>query len=428
LLLPLKDTMITKRRSIMERSGGTVTFSTRQKNDIFAKAYESAVNDNNNNQREFQSFNASRTLEDDFSNFMHSHPVEVYYYLTSHLTLLLEKVYSHLKKKNMCELANDMAALLQESRDMNLLQTDKGRCHLKKEVNLHLDKIEETLIHHIEALPACSGLKYKEEFYKFLRHQWDQNRTGYVEQIDDKKVKKVAPLERVYVMEELFWFNVKNEEETYEKRWLDALQQYFLDQDYYNMRIVMTLESTQNELEIIYQAMKNMVSFKALVMLAIWRYEHNPKLERSFQDLLGEKDECILAYGNLSVDYPRFLEWHQNGYSRYSVTLHVCYIEFAASRLSEAIHVSLKPLAFSRAAQNKQPQTLTFVDLFIQANETLALSYMRTRQDFKVELQRKEVVLVYNDEEEEEEDKYVELKAPSLTIMNEKGERRYTVK
>jgi hypothetical protein len=144
------------------------------------------------------------------------------------------------------------------------------------------------------------------------------------------------------------------------------------------MQVISLLDETEKELDTIYFNLHNVVSFKALVMLTMWRLAHRasqnsavPTIAELIRKNDLEEEDHILIYGNLIKDYPHFLALLYFGWQGRPVHITLSYIDFDATPNSKAVRIDMR-----EALDHRSP--ISFAALFAQAGQQFRhLSYMR---------------------------------------------------
>lgn len=347
------------------------------------------------------------SLESAFIAFIHDPVVIAYYTFTPLIAELLDSIKGSLMKNDAFREA--MEVLLRETSNCGLLYRDAPAMkRLIKEIKTQLERIHlviEELVRQ-EWLSGERGARGDvDSLIELLRHYWIGQRDAYLSRTTG--FKRLSQLE---VLQELLGFNMSKSKETdpYYTRWTDVIASYLSEKSHHHMHIIGALDQTEQELLNFYAHMNNMVSFKSLVMITMWRY-HREKGTKSILEALyadagatstnSEDHAWTLAYGTFVEDYRIFLEWHHHGIDKKPIHMNLYYIDFDASSSSAALHIDMGvPVDHLHAYTS-------FAALFTHHVEPLHLSYMRSPGDTGKE---KRVVPIkreqqYQEEEEEEE-------------------------
>lgn len=325
------------------------------------------------------------SLESGFHRFVTSPDVISYYCLVPMIGDVLEKV------KSQCTTHPDLCRHFD-----SLSRETSSKClpmkRLIKEVSTLLDEVVHLLISLIdEELEKRNAKCDYAMFHDVLRDYWSKQRKQYLGA--NMGLERAT---RSYVMKELLGFNLNDKGDEYEERWYGAVWDYLSERDHYHMQIIARLEETDDELESLYMTMQNVVSYKSLVMLTMWRCAHQ-KGTRSITQILGygsgesdseethsesdgEREEWTLAYGSFIHDYALFTRWHTHQLEGRQVHINLYYIDFDASRSSEAIHLDMAAAQQKDSSAHHSP--LLFASLFVHHHkEPLGLSYMTSPSD-----------------------------------------------
>ena len=318
------------------------------------------------------------SLESGFHRFVTSPDVIAYYCLIPLIGDILEKV------KSQCMTNTDLCKHFD-----SLLSETSNKClpikRLTKEVSTLLDEVFHILVSLIDQeLDKLDEYCDRAMFHNVLRDYWSTQRSQYLD-----KNTGLERATRTYIMKELLGFNMGEKAEKYEDRWYCVVWDYLSERDHYHMRIIAGLVETHRELASLYETMHNVVTYKSLVMLTMWRYAHN-KGTRSIKQILGyasdyddddddddddssyEREEWTLAYGSFVHDYALFVKWHTRQFEGRQVHINLHYVDFDASRSSEAIHLDMATVACKESLS-----PLSFASLFVHHHdEPLGLSYM----------------------------------------------------
>lgn len=350
----------------------------RKKAELYRKAYFEALKEEEGVKHDEQV-----SLSSGFHRFVTSPDVITYYCLVPLIGDVLEKV------KHQCtthpELCKHFDSLLRETSNKCLPAK-----RLMKEVSTLLDEVVHLLILLIdEELQRRDSHCDYAMFHDVLRHYWSNQRKTYLG--ENTGLERAT---RSYVMKELLGFNMNDKGDEYEERWYGAVWDYLSERDHYHMQIIARLDETQEELVSLYATMQNVVTYKSLVMLTMWRCAHQ-KGTCSITELLGygngendsqdesssdEQEEWTLAYGSFVRDYALFTRWHTHHLEGRQVHINLYYIDFDASRTSEAIHLDMAAAQQKDSSAHHLP--LSFASLFVHHHkEPLGLSHMASSSD-----------------------------------------------
>ena len=343
------------------------------------------------------------SLESGFHRFVTSPDVIAYYCIIPLIGDILEKVKSQCTTDP--ELCRHFDSLSRETSNKCLPMK-----RLVKEVSTLLDEVVHLLVSLVdEELKRRDAHCDSAMFHDVLRDYWSRQRKQYLG--ENVGLERAT---RTYVMKELLGFNMGDKGEEYEERWYGAVWDYLSERDHYHMQIIARLEETHDELESLYVTMQNVVTYRSLVMLTMWRSAHQKGM-RTITELLGygsgesgdsddndsessvEREEWTLAYGSFVRDYALFTRWHTHQLEGRQVHINLHYIDFDASRSSEAIHLDMAAVAQKESSPHHSP--LSFASLFVHHHkEPLGLSYMASPSD----LLALGVVVVQQQHQEEE--------------------------
>lgn len=335
------------------------------------------------------------SLESAFHRFVTAPDVIAYYSLVPLIGDVLERV------KLQCGTHPNLCKLF-DSLQKTAASKDVPAKRLAKEVTTLLEEIVHILLSVVDEeflkrdSPCDATL-----FHNVLRAYWTACREEYLTTLSEKAT-------RPYVMQELLGFNMSDKGDAYETRWHGAVWEYLSERDHYHLQIIARMEKTQRELDGHYLTMKNVVSFKSLVMLTMWRVSRE-KGVRSIAGILGygsegeedeegddeevstsseegsrrcggggggEEDDWTLAYGSFVRDYATFTRWHTHHFEGRQVHLNLYYIDFDASRTSDAIHLDM-----ASVQRDAHHSPASFAALFVHHKHPLGLSYMRSKSD-----------------------------------------------
>lgn len=317
------------------------------------------------------------SLESAFSRFMRAPDVLAYFSLVPFIADLMERIKPRCLGNELSEFFDTLAR--HTSSSGAIMANREAFKRAKKEINLQLDELEDQLASLIDMELNRQELEIDHEVvHNVLRHYWSTQRHAYLTQNTG-----LSRLTQSYVLHTLLGFNMGDKPDVYDQRWLDVVWNYLSERDHYNMLIIAALENTQRELDALYLTMKNVVTFKSLVILTIWRLQHaandnNKKiiqlLRTSGDDDDSESDhEWTLAYGTFFKDYQFFIHWHQKQFEGRTVQINVIYIDFESSAASAALPVDM--------VNHNDHSNTSFAGIFIHHNEPLPLSYMKPQDD-----------------------------------------------
>ena len=317
------------------------------------------------------------SLENAYVKFIKAPHVLAYFSLVPLVGEVLEKVKPHCMGKEMGKIFD---ALLRETSPSSLSNHANIKRTLK-EVNRLLDELQGRLLTFIDIqLDSQDHESEHKLVHKVVLNYWAAQREEYL-----ARESGLVRLTQTYVAQTLLGFNLGEKGGVYEDRWAAAVWVYLSERDEFNMRVIEALESTQAELEALYLNIKNVVTFKSLVILTLWRLHHSEEMATeegglfSLVEILhesgeGEEDfEWTLAYGSFSRDYAVFLDWHQNSNEGRSIHINLFYIDFDASPFTEAIALDMLG---HRRRQKKDNTATSFAGVFVNHTKPLALSYM----------------------------------------------------
>ena len=185
------------------------------------------------------------------------------------------------------------------------------------------------------------------------------------------------PLTSFLILEELLGLRLTGDKDEYDSRWASLVWRYLEEQDHYHMQVISLLDETEKELDAIYFDLHNLVSFKALVILTMWRLAHRasqnsavPTIAQLIRKNEAEEEDHTLLYGSLMKDYPHFLTLLYHGWEGRPVQVALSYIDFDATPNSMAVRIDMR-----EASDHRSP--LSFAALFAQSGEQFTqLSYM----------------------------------------------------
>lgn len=344
------------------------SMSLRKKSELRRTLYEEArsVKDMDKEKREEQV-----SLESAFTRFITAEHVEAYYQMVPLIASVMESIKSRCMDKKLQKLFD---GLLRATNNSGGLWRQ-----LVTEIESQLDELEayvgKMVYNEIQKLELDVNQKMVQGV---LGYYWAGQRQDYL----NCNVGLVR-LTQSYILNNLLGFNMNMKEDDYQAKWRTAVLEYLRDLDHCNVTIIMALEDTERELDALYLTMKNVVSFKSLVILTIWRLCHigDDSQSKSIVQLLcpgADEDEdhkWTLAYGTFFRDYQLFIHWHQRDFEGNPVHLNLLYIDFEASPASSAIPVHI-------LKHNKDIYANTsFAGIFINHSESLPLSYMLPEDD-----------------------------------------------
>lgn len=317
------------------------------------------------------------SLESAYRRFLKSPHVATYYKLVPLATMVLDSAKKVCVAQNIT-MAKSFDTLVRRTQHTALLYQNKDALRqATNEINQALNALHREIIEILK--DTMNNVEIPKKDAKMLVDvvslYWRTKSDEYFERNTG-----LERLTKAYVLQNLLGFNVDGEKrvEVYLEEWRLAVWEYLCDMDRENMQLIATLDETQRELDVLYLSMQNQISYKSLVMLAMWRYRHNHngKTSKSIVELIrGTECEAseeeigwTLAYGEFFKDYQLFMMWHRYDFEHRPVHIHLYYIDFKASAMSSAIPIDMKSEQVSSATP--------FASIFVNHNAYLPLSYM----------------------------------------------------
>lgn len=348
------------------KTSGSVREAAENRRVLFLKAHKSAT------RSRVRDENAS--LESHFERFLSSPVVSAYYALVPGISNELDHV--RMQYANNDEI-------------VSLLDKMQKKQDSLKEMPILFGRLQE-LVLRLMGLNDVKGDDFvARNSVDVMRKYWETQFKQYM-----NKGRVGRPLTTLLVLEDLLGLRLTGDKDQYDARWADAVWRYLQDQDHHHMQVIAMLDETEKELHSLYSEMNNVVSFKALVILTMWRLAHRPtkdgpipSIAHSLKAANTDEQDWTLAYGTLTVDYPQFLTLLYHGWQGRPVHVNLYYIDFDATPNSQAAHIDL-----SEAVDQRSP--LSFATLFSQAGKRFPFSYMMHRSSNKEEEEKGEVSLL----------------------------------
>lgn len=292
------------------------------------------------------------SLEAQLDNFLISAPVREYYELVPFLPLQLESIrVPFTEHKDVLQLL----AMLQKSSDTTTLLRQLQEvllATLMRNVHEEEEGIDRKLVERI------------------VKRAWALRQRKYM--------MERPRLTEQYILEDLLGLRITLDEKAYEKQWQEIIWEILSPEHYEDMLVILHLDETERELNSLYSAMNNVVNFKALIMLTMWRIAHSNTYGEveSLRMIMKRTTRCaeedwILVYGQLGKDYPLFVKLHQEGHNLRPIHINIFYVDFDTSRHSQPTHIDL--------LQNADFLPIPFGAFFAQEGKALELSYMQHR-------------------------------------------------
>lgn len=362
----------------------TPSMNLRKKADHYKNSFFDALRQNDG-----MNYDEQVSLESAFHRFVTAPDVIAYFSLVPLIGDVLEKV------KLQCNTHPGLCKLFETLQRTTNNKESVAVKRLTKEVTTLLEEIVHILLSVVdEELVKRESPCETTLFHNVLRNYWTMCREEYLTTMSEKAT-------RPYVMQQLLGFNMNDKDNAYEIRWYGAVWDYLSERDHYHMQIIASMEKTQRELDAHYLTMKNIVSFKSLVMLTMWRVSRE-KGRRSIAGILGygsdddgeeedsvslstgehdygsgdQEEDWTLAYGSFVADYATFLRWHTHHFEGRQVHINLYYIDFDASRSSDAIHLDMASIQ-----RDAHHSPASFAALFVHHKHALGLSYMTSKSD-----------------------------------------------
>lgn len=332
---------------------------------LFLTEYNTRANTNKKNGNE-----SSASLVEHYDVFMQSPAVFDYFFLMGNLTSLLAHFYESDVKN-----APDVAATLHSVCSIS------DRKSIASEMSVHLNKLERLMSKQMTRTEA------NESFRTLVVAQWRRRIKEYLDVPS-------RPTDRITVLEEVFGFNLTNQPERHEQLWSEVILESLGQRDFYHQEIVRRLEPTAATLARHFATIRNVVTFKPLVMLTIWSYAHN--------DCIGDggDEHALMGYGDFAADYRIF-----KALTLKNTPVHLTYIDFALPRHADAIILHMKSDKEGRAFDDLFRSGVLELSEMIPAT-TIAPEYLSLLQTIAESDAKKPSLLLDNTSTEEEDDDY----------------------
>lgn len=250
---------------------------------------------------------STSSLIENYEAFLRAPAVLDHFFLVGNLTTLLTHFYETCVKSS-----PEMNATLNyicSTRDMDRKSMATEMIKLVRLMNKAMIRVE-----------------MNESFRIVVTSQWHKNITTYIENTK----KRALEMDRITLLEEVFEYNLTGRAEGHELYWSEVILDALGEQDFYHQQIVRRLEQNAVLLARHYATIRNVVCFKALVILTIWSYAHKG---HTFDDDAMH----LLVYGDFMRDYRVF-----KALAIKNTSIHLAYIDFELSRHSDAITLHIK--------------------------------------------------------------------------------------